>query len=679
MLIAAIAEMAFLQDLAVLTVVAGLTAALFSRLGWPKVIGYILGGVLMSDHTWGGGFLVDPGSVQIAGQLGVVFLMFALGLSFSAKEMKRIRSVALPAAVLDTVVMIWCGYMVGTGLLGWSPAASFFLGVAICDSATTLLAKILDEKGWSKLPFARYVMGTSVCEDIVCVGAISVATGFAVGGSVSAVALFTSLGSLALFFMTVLVMGFILVPRLLESVAKRRDDEALVLTLLGCCFFVTYLAYYFKFSLALGAFLVGILGASSDVRDRLARLVEPLKSMYAAVFFVSIGLLVDPVAQMHCLPQILAISALVVVGKFVNITSACLLAGLDVKTSIQTGLGLAQIGEFAFMVAILASSFLGDVEMSQMFQIAVGASLLTTLLNPLLIRCSDRIGDAVERHVPRRIAARLEAYRSWIEKIRASQGSPVFRLLRATAIRLGVYAVMLLSGYVVFAMMHRFNYSAFSGFFEKNDKVIFFLLSNVFAVSMLPLLLATSRTLGDELSDLLLEEGEARWQTATRQLVRYVSMTVVVVLFFVEWSMLNTAVAPSEGVVQWVTFAVVVVTGVVGWRFFVRMGRQVTGRLSASLTAEERRESLVRTMTITVPEGTIQHLTLGPNSPAIGGTVVTLNIRAKTGASVVSVMRDGHLHRNIGPEWEFHIGDTLGVLGEGAQIAALKDLLGVVD
>ena len=284
MLLAVASEGAFFQDLAVLMTAAGLTAALFSRLGWPKVVGYILAGVVMSEHTWGGGFLVDTGSVRIVGQLGVVFLMFGLGLSFSAKEMARIRSVALPAAILDTVVMVWCGYMAGTRFFGWSPAASFFLGVAICDSSTTLLAKVLEEKGWSGRPFAKYVMGTSVCEDIICVGAISVATGFAIGGAVSAGALFKSLGALAVFFMTVLVLGFVLVPRFLDSVGKRRDDEALVLTLLGCCFFVTNLANKFEFSMALGAFLVGMLGASSDLRDRLGSLVEPLKSMFAAGF-----------------------------------------------------------------------------------------------------------------------------------------------------------------------------------------------------------------------------------------------------------------------------------------------------------------------------------------------------------------------------------------------------------
>ena len=458
MLLAAMSEVAFLQDLAVLMVVAGLTAALFSRLGWPKVMGYILGGVLMSEHTWGGGFLLDATSVQIAGQLGVVFLMFALGLSFSAKELVRIRHVAVPAAVLDTVVMIWCGYMAGTRFFGWSPAASFFLGVAICDSATTLLAKVLEEKGWTSLPFAKYVMGTSVCEDIVCVGAISVATGFAGSGAVSAGALFMSRGGLAVFFLTVLVFGFILVPRLLDSVAKRRDDEALVLTLLGCCFFVTYLARSFGFSLALGAFLVGLLGASSDVRDRLGRLVGPLKSMYAAVFFVSIGLLVDPAAQLRCLPQTLAISAVVVVGKTVNITTASLLGGLDVKTAVQNGLSLAQIGEFAFMVAILASSMLGEGE-GGMFQIAVGVSLLTTLLNPVLIRVSGAAGDFAERHVPARLAGMLETYRCWVEKIRASRGSPAFRLLKATTLRLCVYAALLFAAYIALSMLYRVDFS----------------------------------------------------------------------------------------------------------------------------------------------------------------------------------------------------------------------------
>ena len=240
-------EGAFFQDLAIQMVAAGAVAMLFTRLGWPKVIGYICAGILMNPYTWGGSFLRDIGSVKIIGQLGVVFLMFGMGLSFSAKDMKRIRAVALPVAILDTLVMIWLGYTIGSKVFGWGKVPSAFLGVAICDSATTMLAKVFDELGWGRRMFTKYVLGTSVCEDIICVGAIAVVTGFARGNGLSAGQFFSSLGWLGVFFLTVLVFGFILVPRLLKSVGKRKDDETLLLTVLGVCFFVSYYADRFRF------------------------------------------------------------------------------------------------------------------------------------------------------------------------------------------------------------------------------------------------------------------------------------------------------------------------------------------------------------------------------------------------------------------------------------------------
>ena len=394
-------EGAFFQDLAMLMTAAGVVAVVFARFGWPKVLGYILAGVLMSQYTWGGSFLVDVGSVRTIGQLGVVFLMFGMGLSFSTRDMKKMKAVALPTAVFDTIMMILLGYAVGTKVFGWSAVQSVFLGVAICDSATTMLAKVIDEMGWGRRQFAKYVLGTSVCEDIVTVGAIAVATGFAQGSGMSAGALFASLGWLGVFFLTVLVFGFIFIPRLLVSVGKRKDDESLVLAVLGVCFFVSFFAYKFNFSLALGAFLVGVLGASGDIRSRLTTLVDPLKSMFSAVFFVSIGLLVDPAAIWHNLPQILIVSAVVVFGKMLNTTVMSLVTGLDIKTSVQVGFSLAQIGEFAFMVAILYTGFSKDGS-GEMFPIAIGASLLTTLLNPAFVRLSDRAGDFAVRKIRRR-------------------------------------------------------------------------------------------------------------------------------------------------------------------------------------------------------------------------------------------------------------------------------------
>ena len=669
-------EGAFFRDLALLMSVAGLSAALFSRLGWPKVIGYILAGALMSEHTLGVSLFRDPQSISTVGQLGVVFLMFSMGLSFSAKEMKKIRAVALPAAVLDTVVMIWLGHTGGTRIFGWSPVEPAFLGVAMCDSATTLLAKVIDEMGWGNRPFAKYVLGTSLCEDIICVGAIAVVTGFATGGGMSASAFAGSLGWLAVFFLAVLVFGMVLVPRLLLSVSSRKDDEALALTLLGVCFLVSFLAYHFNFSLALGAFLVGIIGSTSDVRERLAALVDPLKSMFAATFFVSIGLLVDPSALWASKTAILVVSLVVVVGKLFNITFASLLAGVDVRTSVQNGFALAQIGEFAFMVAILYAGIVNDTSIP-MFQIAIGASLLTTLLNPWMIRLSGPAGELAERLVPDRFRVILDAYRAWLAKIGASEGSPAFRRLKFAAIRLGVYAVLMFAVASACTLLYRIDYAGLSEFFERHDQIFFFCLANLFCVAMLPLWTGSARPLADSVTELLCGEGTARWQSAIQPLVRFVAFAAVFVLFLAEWGAIAVSIAPAKGPSLWIGIAVIVLVGAFGWRRMVKAGHRASKRLHEALTAEERREGLKRTMTVTIPEGTISEVVIPATSPAIGGTVVTLNVRAKTGASVVSVVRGGKTTRNIGPEWEFRAGDRIVALGDHKQIAALKDLMGV--
>ncbi len=669
-------EGAFFRDLALLMAVAGGVAALFSRLGWPKVIGYILAGVLLGGHVWGGSLLSDPHSISTFGQLGIVFLMFSMGLSFSPKEMKRTRSVAAPAAVVDTIVMIWLGYTIGMRVFGWSPAQSAFFGVAICDSATTLLAKVIDEMGWRKRPFAKYVLGTSICEDIVCVGAIAVVTGFANGGGMSASAFAVSLGWLAVFFLAVLVFGFIFVPRLLLSVSGRKDDEALVLALLGVCFLVSFLAYSFDFSLALGAFLVGILGAASDVRERLGALVEPLKAMFSAMFFVSIGLLVDPVGLLANADAILFVSLVVVVGKFVNISLVSLFAGVDVKTAVQNGFCLAQIGEFAFMVAIVYKSISADGDDS-MFQIAVGVSLLTTLLNPWMIRISGPAGDFAERCIPERFDRTHEAYRAWIAKIGASENSHAFRRLKFAAARLGVYAVLMVAVAAMCTILGRYDYSSFSSFVHGHARAFFFCLANVFCLVLVPLVAGAAKPLSESVAVILCGEGTFRWQVAVQQLVHTVVLVAIFVLFFLEWAMLAVSIAPTEGPTLWISVAVIAAIGLFGWRRIVKTGRRASRRMHEALTAEERRASLARTMTVQVPEGTFSEIEIPATSPAIGETVVTMNVRAKTGASIVTAIRRGTVNRNVGPEWEFQSGDKIVALGNHSQIVALKDLFGV--
>ena len=670
-------ESVFFQDLAVVMAIAGLAALAFSRFGWPKVFGYLAVGILMNGYTWGGSFLGDVQSVRTLSQLGIVFLMLTMGLEFSTSDMKRIKNVTVPTALIDTVVMVWLGYMVGSRILGWGLVPSLFLGVAICDSATTLLAKMIGELGWTRRPFVKYTLGTSVCEDMLCVGLIALVTGIANGRGMSLGAVGLSMGGLLLFFLGTLVFGLILIPRLLASVAKRKDDEALLLTMLGLCFFVSYVAYKLDFSLALGAFLVGILGASSEVKNRLHLLIAPLKSMFSAMFFVSIGLLVDPAACWANIGAIVLVSVVVVLGKGLNCFLGGILTGQSIRESVQMGMSLAQIGEFAFMVAIICAGRMNG-ESCPMFEIAIGASLITTVLNPFMIRWSEPVGNWAQRSCPRRLARWIDTYHAFLRKYRAvDERNDSRRKVRRIVFELAALAILECVVAAVFGYLKTVDWTRFSLFLERHEGYIFLLLTNVFIAALVVPETLLAAQLGRTLGAVVVGPGEAKWQGPVRHIVMLFAYVAVYGAFAAVGVMINTLAMPNAKGIEWSIVIVMVLVGVLGWRFFKRASLRARQRFDEALATDERLANLGEMITIQIPENTINRLVLGPDSPAIGGTVVSLDIRAKTGASIVSVERGSKTIRNVGPDLVFLPGDALIAMGEPAQISALRDLLGV--
>ena len=672
-------ESLFFQDLAVMMSVVGLVSVIFTRLGWPKVIGYLLAGVLMGEHTWGGSFLADPKSIGTIGQLGIVFLMFTLGLEFSADAMKKVKHVAVPTAIFDTLMMIWLGYTVGTRVLGWDGVQSLFLGAALCDSATTLLAKTIEEMRWGERPFVRYIFGTTIFEDILCVGVIALVTGVATGKGMNVGAVGLSLGGLLVFFTGVLVFGLVLAPRLLDRVALLKDDETLLLTILGLCFFVSFLAFKFDYSLALGAFLVGILGASSGVRHRLHELAGPLRSMFSAVFFVTIGLLVDPRMCLDNLPLILGLVLLVVFGKGFNCCAMSILTGQSVKNAVQTGFGLAQIGEFAYMVALIYMAQTGDAA-SPIYQVVVAVSLITTCLNPTLLRASDRVGTWCETHLPERVRGWIAAYQDWLARFRnAVVPSQLQKHLRSRFAWLG--ALFLLNFAVVIAatMLTRLDYAPFSVFF--NDHKFFFLclVANLFCVSMLAPMLGLAMSIGRDIAAVLTGTRQPKkWKAAVQQFVSWACWAVVLVLAFVQNLMINVNLLPPERPARLTILALLATAAIVGWKRFKRAGRVASFRFNSALAAERRRTRRATArgeVTLTVPGDFYVHLAIPESSPAIGESIRSLDIRAKTGASVVAVERAGERVRNPGPSWTFAAGDVAIVIGNPPELAALRELL----
>ena len=674
-------ESLFFQDLAVMMAAVGLVSIVFTRFGWPKVIGYILAGILMSEHTWGGSFLADPKSIGTIGQLGIVFLMFTLGLEFSADDMKKVKHVTMPTALFDTVMMIWLGYTVGTRMLGWNGVQSLFLGAALCDSATTLLAKTIEEMRWSDRPFVRYIFGTTIFEDILCVGVIALVTGVVHGNGMNVGAVGKSLGGLLVFFTVVIVFGLVLVPRLLNLVGRMKDDEALLLTLLGLCFFVSFVAFKLDYSLALGAFLVGILGASSDVRQRLHALAAPLRNMFSAVFFVTIGLLVDPAACFRNLPLIVGLALLVVCGKGFNCTAMSLLAGQSVKDAVQTGFGLAQIGEFAYMVALIYMSETGDAS-SPIYQVVVAVSLITTCLNPAMLRASDRVGDWCEARLPERMRGWLAAYQDWLARFRsAAMPSQLQKHLRSRVAWLGVVFLLNFSASIAATMLARLDYSAFSRFFDDHKQFFFCLVATLFCVSMLAPALGLAVSIGRDIAAVLTGTRQPKkWKAAVRRFVTWVCWAAVLLLAFVQILMVIVNLMPPETFARLAILALLATAAVVGWKRFRRAGRVASYHFNSALAAERRRTRKATRrgdVTLTVPGDFYVHLPVPEGSPAAGETLRSLDIRAKTGASVVAVEREGERFRNPGPTWCFQPGDVAVVIGEPQQLAALKELFGV--
>ena len=672
-------EGALLQDLAAITALAGIAAVLFTRLNFPKVVGYLLVGVLMSEKTWGGGFLLDSGSVRMIGQLGVVFLMFSMGLGFSPSRLRAARSVAVPVAVFDTLVMMWAGYTVGTRLFGWSFAASVFLGAAICDSATTMMGKVIDEMKWSSRPFVDRAVGASVCEDLVCIGVLALVSGVLKGEGLSLAAVGWSLGALAVFLLAVTVFGFANVPRLFESVAKTGDDETLLLSVLGCCFFVSYLAYRFEYSLSLGAFLVGMIAAASSCRRRIAELAGPLRTMFAAVFFISIGLLVDPAACLRLLPQIAVVTAVVVVGKFLNCTLVSIACGESVRTSVQIGMSLAQIGEFAFMVAMLYAAGTGDWT-SPMYQITVAVSLVTTIMNPFLLRLSEPFGEWVERRLGRKAIGALETYRVFVAKYRfgTRPDGANRRAARRHVLVLAVLAVLMLAVAVSMSALASRDWSAFSRFFDLHKQFIFCLAANLFAVLSLAPAMAVARRLGAEVGELLFGGESAGWRESLQMAVRLAVVIAVMALFFLELSMLNVNLAPQGVWAKVAIFAILLAVGALGWKRSLRLARLSSRRLRDAMRSEGPSAAEGGSGAAAggiAGLGGVARLEIPAMSRAVGLTLRDLDVRARTGALVVSVERGGESFGNPGADWVFERFDVMVVMGDGKQLDALRALV----
>lgn len=386
-----------IADLALILICAGVMTLLFKKLKQPLVLGYVVAGFLASPHMPYTPSVMDTANIKTWADIGVIFLLFALGLEFSFKKIVKVGGSAVIAACTIIFCMILVGIGVGMGF-GWHRMDSLFLGGMIAMSSTTIIYKAFDDLGLRKKQFTSLVLSILILEDILAIVLMVMLSTMAVRHNFEGTEMLESIAKLLFFLILWFVVGIYLIPEFLKRCRKFMGEETLLIVSLALCFGMVVLADHTGFSAAFGAFIMGSILAETIEAETIDRLVNPVKDLFGAIFFVSVGMMVDPAMIVEYAVPILVITLAVILGQAVFGTFGVVLSGKPLKTAMQCGFSLTQIGEFAFIIASLGVSL--RVTSDFLYPIVVAVSVITTFLTPYMIRLAEPASTFVDAHLP---------------------------------------------------------------------------------------------------------------------------------------------------------------------------------------------------------------------------------------------------------------------------------------
>lgn len=672
----------FLVALTAVLGVAAITTILFHRLKQPVVLGYLLAGLIVGPHL-PVPIVADPHIVTQLSELGVILLMFALGLEFSFGRLLKVGGTAGITAIIQCSLMIWLGFAVARAF-GWTTQEGLFTGALIAISSTTIIAKAFDELG-IKGKLRELVVGILIVEDLIAILLMAALTAFATGRGLSAAELASTMGRLGLFLVALIGVGMLVVPRAMRWIVRLQRSEVTLVASVGFAFGVALLAHSVGYSVALGAFLAGALVAESGVEKEVEHLIQPLRDMFAAIFFVSVGMMIDPALVAKHWVAILVITAIVIIGKFVGVTVGAFLTGNGTRNSVQAGMSLAQIGEFSFIIAGLGVTLkaIGGF----LYPVAVAVSAITTLTTPFLIKRSGQFANFVDRKLPKSLQTFVALYGSWVESLKTrhphEQQRGVKRIVRTIFIDVFVLLAIIIgaaleretvSAYVV----ERF---AFSEILARRLVVgAAFVLAAPFAWG----LVRNARMLGLTLAERALPTGKSRLDLAAaprRALVVTLQMACVIAIGMPIIAV-TQPVLGSTPLVIWVL--VLVVMAYAFWKSaanlegHVRAGAQVIIEAVAREARKGRTtsgETAVDPAVLLPGLGDPVTVQLSDTSFGVGKTLAQLNLRGVTGATVLALRRGGADAVLPVAHDVLRAGDVLAIAGTHESTEAARALL----
>jgi CPA2 family monovalent cation:H+ antiporter-2 len=675
----------FLQNLAVVLLVAALATVVFQRLRQPVVFGYLFAGMIVGPHI-PLPLVADMNTVHTLSELGVILLMFSLGLEFSIGKLAAVSQKAGPVALFESTIMVSIGYFVGQ-MLGLSRIESIFVGAIVGISSTTIIVKAFEEQK-VRGRVTELVFGILIIEDLIAVFLLTILTTLAQSGAFSPSDLGITAVRLVMFLVPLIGFGLLTVPRAIRYVQRIGSSETTLVASIGLCFGAALLALSFGYSVALGAFIAGSLVAESGHEREIETLVRPVRDMFAGIFFVSVGMIIDPAALAAHWPAVLALTITVIVGKVLAVTIGAFLAGHGRRTAIKAGMSLAQIGEFSFIIASVGVS--AGVIASWIYPVAIAVSAITTLTTPLLIRLSNKAAAEIDHWLPEPIQTVAALYASWIERVRSAPRAPTERSATRRIVRIILVDAALLAALVIGVDLEIDRVTGIVGrmVILPPDRVRFILvmLSGFIAAPLIYGIITSARSLGLHLAKRAFAEAQKGKvdpaDAPRRALVILVQIAVVIAVGIPVVAITQPFLPAHQG--GFVLLLLTIVLLIALWRNasnlqgHARAGAQIIASALAHQMAsagDAQEETKLEDVNAVLPGlGEPVAIRVVPESIAVGRSLAQLNLRGATGATVLAIRRgDQQIPTPLGRE-VIQANDVLAVAGAHDSIAIARVL-----
>lgn len=643
-----------ITDLGLILGAAGVTTLVFKKLKQPLVLGYIIAGFLVGPNFNLFPTITEIENINTWGEIGVIFLLFGLGLEFSFKKLIKVGGTAAIAAIIGVTCTITLGYIIGQ-LMKWEFMDSLFLGGILGIASTTIIIRAFDELGVKSKKFAEVVMGVLVIEDLVAVVLLVLLSTVAVSRQFSGTEMLESVLKLAFFLVLWFLSGIFFIPTFLKRTQKIMNDETTLIVSLALCFLMVVLASKAGFSSALGAFIMGSILAETVKGVKIEHLLQPVKDLFGAIFFVSVGMLINPQMLVTHVWPILIGTLVLLIGKPLFVMGGAIISGQPLRTSVRAGMSLSQIGEFSFIIATLGLSL--KVTSDFLYPIAVAISVVTAFTTPYMIRLSEPAYKLIERVIPDRWQASLKRYSTGAQTI--TSVSDWKRILRSYGTNIIVYSVILIS--IIFLSL-RYLQPVF-----KNNEWgnVLTLVCTLFFMSPFLWALSVRRSQPEAYAKIWMQR-KYRGPLIMLQLLR-IALAILIIGFLTD-QLFSVAAA------------LVIAIGVV--LILLMFSKKIQGfynhieaRFLTNLNEREQLEKKDNLEELIPWDAHIAHFQVVAESPIVGKTLRELALRERFGVNIAMLERGNRVVMAPGRHEQVFPSDKLSAIGTDEQLDNFRKFL----